>query len=166
MSASKIHLFPDPILRKKSETIKQFGAVLRPTLKNLAQAMDGKPHAIGIAAPQIGIPRRIAIVDVSARVPGAGRILLINPEILDAREERLSREGCMSLPDYTAHLKRNHWVRFAWQDENGVWQEKISTGIEAVCVQHELDHLNGVLFIDRVVSLKTDMFPRRAQGTK
>ena len=160
MPASKIHLFPDPILRKKSETIKLFGAALRPTLKNLAQAMDGKPHAIGIAAPQIGISRRIAIVDVSARVPGAGRILLINPEILDAREERLSREGCMSLPDYRGDIKRYKHVMLEWKDVTGKQCRHAFEGIEAICIQHEVDHLNGLLFIDHVASLKRDLIPR------
>ncbi len=68
----------------------------------------------------------------------------------------------MSLPDYTAFLKRHRWVRFRYQDEHGLFHDKISVGIEAVCVEHEVDHLNGVLFIDHVTCLKTDLFPRTA----
>ena len=166
MLASKILLFPDPVLRKKTENVKIFGAALRPIFKALAQGMAGKPYAIGIAAPQIGISRRIAIVDVSSRVTGAPRIHLINPKILELKEEKMSREGCMSLPDYSADLKRYNWIRYTWQDETGLWHERVSTGIEAVCVQHEIDHLNGMLFIDRVASLKTDLFPRKTNKSK
>jgi len=80
--------------------------------------------------------------------------------ILEKKDPETRKEGCMSLPDYTAFLKRHRWVRFRWQDERGEFREKISTGIEAVCVEHEVDHLNGVLFIDHVTCLKTDLFPR------
>jgi peptide deformylase len=126
----------------------------------MVQAMEAQPSGIGIAAPQIGILQQIAIVDVSDRVRAAKRLYLVNPRLLEAKDEILSREGCMSLPEYTAYLKRYNQVRVAWQDENGEHQEKAAIGIEAICIQHEIDHLQGMLFIDRVTALKTDMIPR------
>lgn len=161
MPSFKICLFPDPVLRKKAQLVKDFDSEgLRAAVRNLTETMKRQPSGIGIAAPQVGISRQIVIVDVSARVPGAERLILINPVILDAKEEKLSREGCMSVPDYTAHLKRFDRVRVSWSTAAGERRFKVATGIEAVCIQHEVDHLNGVLFLDRVASLKTDMFPR------
>lgn len=122
--------------------------------------MRAQPSGIGIAAPQIGISKRIALVDVSPRDPRSTLLVLINPEIRERYEEGSSREGCMSLPDYTAQLKRYHRIIVTWQDFLGRRHEKETTGIEAVCIQHEVDHLNGILFLDRVTSLKSDMIPR------
>jgi len=160
MPAAKIHLFPHPILRQQTKTVEKFDGSLGVILKRMAHVMTLQPSGIGIAAPQIGICQRIAIVDVSARVKGAKRLFLINPEIVQAEGESLSREGCMSLPDYTAMLKRYERIQVVWQDESGARREKEAHGIEAVCIQHEIDHLAGKLFIDRVASLRTDMIPR------
>lgn len=126
----------------------------------MARVMKSQPHGIGIAAPQIGVAKAVAIVDVSGRVAGAQRLVLVNPVILEKKDPEVRKEGCMSLPDYTAFLKRHLWVRFRWQNERGEFFEKVSVGIEAICVEHEVDHLSGVLFIDHVTCLKTDLFPR------
>jgi peptide deformylase len=160
-SVSRIHLFPATVLRKPSQRVTFFDTSIKKIVKSLALTMESQPSGIGIAAPQIGLSLRVALVDVSARVQGAERLVLINPVILETREEILSREGCMSLPEYTAYLKRYHWVRVEWQTEEGKKQRKTSIGIEAICIQHEIDHLDGIMFIDRVVSLKTDMIPRK-----
>ena len=160
MKPAPIRTFPDPILRKKTQKITAFDRSLLKLVAALVRVMKSQPHGIGIAAPQIGVAKAIAIVDVSSRDPKAERLILVNPVILEKREPEARKEGCMSLPDYTAFLKRHRWVRFRWQNERGEFREKTSTGIEAVCVEHEVDHLNGVLFIDHVTCLKTDLFPR------
>ncbi len=161
MSIAKIRLFPDGVLRKKSDTIRAFNHEVSRIFQVLEKTMESQASGIGIAAPQIGILKRLAVVDVSSRVPDAKRLYLVNPEILDTKNPVLSREGCMSLPEYTAPLKRFDWVRVRWQDPQGKLCEKTATGIEAICIQHEVDHLNGILFFDRVAALKTDMIPRR-----
>ena len=161
MKIASIRFFPDPILRKKSETVKNFDENLKVLLTLLEKTMRAQPSGIGIAAPQIGIAKRIAVVDVSSRDPRGGLLYLINPEILEQSDPRASREGCMSLPDYTAHLMRFNRIRMKWQDETGAFREMTAAGIEAICIQHEIDHLNGLLFFDRVASLKTDMLPRK-----
>jgi peptide deformylase len=160
MKPVPLRTFPDPILRKKTQAVTAFDRSLLKLVATLVRVMKSQPHGIGIAAPQIGVAKAVAIVDVSVRDPKAERLILVNPVVLEKREPEARREGCMSLPDYTAFLKRHRWVRFRWQDERGEFREKISTGIEAVCVEHEVDHLNGVLFIDHVTCLKTDLFPR------
>lgn len=155
-----VRIFPDPVLRAPCSPVVEFDAKTRDLALKMAQMIQSQRHGIGIAAPQIGISKQIAVVDVRSRVPEAERLILINPVILEARDEQPSREGCMSLPDYTGMLKRFFWIKFRAQDEAGRCYEKISAGIEAVCVQHEIDHLNGKLFMDRVGSLKKDMIPR------
>ena len=160
MKRAAIITFPDPILRKKTQPVTVFDRSLLKLIAAMVRVMKSQPHGIGIAAPQIGVAKSVAIVDVSIREPKAERLILVNPVILEKKEPEARKEGCMSLPDYTAFLKRHRWVRFCWQDERGLFHEKISTGIEAICVEHEVDHLNGVLFIDHVTCLKTDLFPR------
>lgn len=155
-----IRLFPEPVLRKKCEKIDHFGASLKALVSDLVRTMKSQAHGIGIAAPQIGVAQQVAVVDVSPRVPEARMLVLINPQILETRDEKISREGCMSLPDYMGNIKRYDFVRLRWQDENGEFHLREFQGIEAVCIQHEVDHLNGILFMDRVASLKRDMIPR------
>lgn len=159
-----IRIFPDPVLRKDADPVTDFGKKTRELAQRLHQVMKSQTHGIGIAAPQIGVSKRMAIVDVSSRVPGAQALTLINPEILDSSDEQPSREGCMSVPDYTGMLKRFFRIKVQWQDERGVLVQKVCVGIEAVCIQHELDHLCGKLFIDRVSSLKKDLIPRHFKG--
>jgi peptide deformylase len=160
MKPASIRTFPDPILRKKAQAITVFDRSLLKLVAALVRVMKSQPHGIGIAAPQIGVAKAVAIVDVSKRDPKAKRLILINPVILEKREPEVRKEGCMSFPDYAAFLKRHKWVRVRWQDERGESREKICVGIEAICVEHEVDHLSGVLFIDHVTCLKTDLFPR------
>ena len=132
----------------------------------MEETMRSQPAGIGIAAPQIGVSLRLALVDVSARVPGARKHVLVNPRVLEMREEKISREGCMSLPEYTGNLKRYDWIRLAWVDEHGKSREQAFTGIEAVCIQHEVDHLDGRLFLDHISFLTRDLIPRHFPAHK
>lgn len=160
MKLFQIRVFPDPVLRKVCEPITDFGAKTQALALMMAQMIKTQRHGIGIAAPQIGVLKQMAIVDVSSRIPGAEPLILINPVILEAREQGPSREGCMSLPEYTGLLSRFFWIKFQTRSLKGEMVEKISAGLEAVCIQHEIDHLHGKLFMDRVGSLKKDMIPR------
>lgn len=160
MKESLLRTFPDPVLRKKAAPVTVFDRALLKLVARMARFMKKQPHGIGIAAPQIGVSKAVAIVDVSGRVPGARRLVLVNPVILEKKIPEGRKEGCMSLPDYTAYLERHKWVRVRWQDERGEEHEKVCMDIEAVCVEHEVDHLNGILFIDHVRCLKSDLIPR------
>ncbi|HNX68745.1 MAG TPA: peptide deformylase [Candidatus Omnitrophota bacterium] len=166
MKSSSLRIFPDPVLRKKTLPVVQFDRALLKLVARMVRTMKSQSHGIGIAAPQIGVSKAVAVVDVSARDPRAHRLILVNPVILEKRDAEARKEGCMSLPDYTAYLKRHRWVRFRFQDERGAIHEKISAGIEAICVEHEVDHLSGILFIDHVTCLKTDLFPRSLSSKK
>jgi peptide deformylase len=161
MAVLPIRLFPDPILRTRSKPVVQGDLPATSFLKDLVDTLYAQPSGIGIAAPQVGEARRIVVVDVSARDPAKRREILINPFVRRTEGEVLSREGCMSLPDYTGNVKRAARVWIEWRDEKGRLRSRLAGGIEAICLQHEIDHLNGVLFIDRISSLKTDIFPRK-----
>ena len=161
MSPWIIRQFPDPALRKVSEPVKRVDRSVHALVDRLIETMKRQPGGVGIAAPQVGILKRVAIVDVSPRVSGAKLLVLINPEIVSVEDWKVSREGCMSLPDYTANVKRADWIHIAWQGIDLAKRELRTNGLEARCIQHEIDHLNELLFVERVASLRTDVFRRK-----
>lgn len=159
----KILTYPDERLRQLAEPVQHFDAELQDFLDELEQTMDAGPGAVGIAAPQVATALSIAIVDVSGRKKTAshGRLFLINPEITAWEGMKVGREGCLSVPDYTGNVIRAEKIQLKAQDRQGKWQEYNMTGFEARAVQHELDHLEGMLFLDRVVSRRFDLFKRK-----
>ena len=161
MAVLPIRLFPDPVLRTKSKPLAKGPFGVERFLRDLEETLYAQPGGIGIAAPQVGEARRVIVIDVSPKDPSRRREIMINPVIRRMEGELLSREGCMSLPDYTGNVIRAARVSIEWTDERGRRQHRLTNGIEAICLQHELDHLNGILFIDRISSLKTDIFPRK-----
>ncbi len=166
MSILPILKFPDPILKERSAPVAAVDAGVSSVIDDLLETMRASPGGVGIAAPQVGILQRIIIVDVSAHKRGGreenhGLLVLVNPEILARGGKQLVREGCMSVPDYTANVQRAQWVLVDALDREGKQQIVEAIGFEAVAVQHEMDHLDGVLFLDRVVSIKTDLFRRK-----
>src|ERR1700722_20369667 len=125
----------------------------------------GPPRTVGIAAPQIGAMVRVAIVDTSRNPkypPGNGLLVLINPEIVSHDGKQFFREGCLSIPEFTANITRYMNVTIRATDLDGRLVEISATGFESVVIQHEIDHLNGILFLDRVTNLTTDLFKRKA----
>ena len=159
-----IRLFPDPVLRKKAASADWNARQTQDFIKNLVTTLSAQPSGVGIAAPQVGVSERVIIVDVSSKDPAKTLEIMMNPKILRLEGEILSREGCMSLPDYTANVKRATRVQIEWVDKDGHLRRKTTEGIEAICLQHEIDHLNGLLFIDRVASLKTEVFVRKKRA--
>jgi peptide deformylase len=163
MAILPICLFPEPVLRKKSKPAVWTNPEVQSFIKVLTATLFAQRGGIGIAAPQVGVPRRIIIVDVSSKEAAYRRKIMLNPSIKSMAGVALSREGCMSLPDYTANVTRAMSVVAEWTDLSGRRHTKYFKGLEAICLQHELDHLNGVLIIDRVASLKTEVFPRKTR---
>ncbi|MDH5728191.1 MAG: peptide deformylase, partial [Gammaproteobacteria bacterium] len=121
------------------------------------------PGAVGIAAPQLGISQRVVIVDVSSRkkIKHHGHLVLINPEITQWDGLVTGREGCLSVPDYTGNVVRAECIHLSAFDIYGEQQQFEMQGFEARAVQHELDHLDGLLFLDRLVSRRHDLFKRK-----
>jgi peptide deformylase len=166
MAILPILKFPDPLLQQKSAPVARVTPELSTVIGDLLDTMRASPGGVGISAPQVGVLKRIVAVDVSASKRGAqvenhGLLVLVNPEILAKGGRQIVREGCMSIPDYTANIERAQWVLVDALDREGRQVILESVGFEAVAIQHEVDHLDGILFLDRVASLKTDLFRRK-----
>ena len=155
--------YPDEGLKQVSDDVLVFDDGLRAFVSDLEETMRAGPGGVGIAAPQVGRCQRIAIVDVSAKkkIKHHGRLVLINPEIIEWQGSVVGREGCMSVPDYTGNVVRAETITLEAQDEFGEQQRFEMEGYEARAVQHELDHLDGMLFLDRLVSRRSDLFKRK-----
>jgi peptide deformylase len=156
MQLSSILTLPDERLRRVSESVSRFDSEIQQQFSDLDAAMRAGPGGVGIAAPQLGINRRMVVVDCSlARHPcrNHGLLYMTNPRILVSSEEKvLGREGCLSVPDWVGTVRRAKTVRVCYQDPAGIDCEIAASGFEARVIQHEIDHLDGILFIDRVVS--------------
>jgi peptide deformylase len=163
MNNLEILTIPDPVLRQKSAAVETVDDATRRFMDRMLKTMYEAP-GIGLAAIQVGEPRRIVTIDVSRddeepRKP----MFLVNPEILWSSDGERStyEEGCLSIPDYYAEVERPARVRFRYIDYHGQMQEQEANGLLATCVQHEVDHLNGVLFIDYLSKLKRDLVVRK-----
>ena len=158
---------PDARLRTACAPVTQFGSELRALALDLEDTMRAGPGSVGVAASQIGEMRRVCVVDTSGHrkfgPQSQGLFALVNPVIVHREGERLGREGCMSLPDFTANVRRAHSVTVQYQDVDGAAREVTCHDFEAVAMQHEIDHLDGILFLDRVANLQTDVFPRKVK---
>ena len=164
MAVLEILKIPDERLKQESEPVGIFDGQLRSFIDDLEETRINGPAAVGIAAPQVGCFQRIVIVDVSKTrkpVPNHGHMILVNPEIIHWEGYEMGREGCLSVPDYTGNVIRATQIRLKAQDPYGNPLEYEMEGFEARALQHELDHLDGMLFIDRVVSRRTDLFQRK-----
>ncbi len=163
MAILKVLKLPDPRLKQVSAPVESFDQAVRDLVADLEETRLAGPAAVGIAAPQVGVLRRIIIVDVSTRpkTPNHGHLVLINPEILHWEGFAIGREGCLSVPDYTGNVIRATHIRLRAQDLDGVEHLYEMEGFEARAVQHEMDHLDGLLFVDRVVSRRTDLYRRQ-----
>lgn len=157
---------PDPRLKQVSEPIEQFDSSLQDFIHDLEQTLDASPGGVGIAAPQVARLNRVVIVDVSIKenIKHHGRLILVNPEILDWQGMQKGREGCMSVPDYTGNVIRAKKIKLKAYDQFGKLTHYECEGYEARAIQHEIDHLDGIVFLDRLVSRRADLFERKATG--
>lgn len=131
----------------------EFGESLESIVADLVDTMNGAPGCVGLAAPQLGSARRVAVIDLRRHrkpIDNHGLLVLVNPLIADRGERVTAREGCMSVPDFTGDVTRAAELTLDWKDETGAPRTDRFSGFEARAVQHELDHLDGLLFLDRV----------------
>ncbi|MDE8345310.1 MAG: peptide deformylase [Acidocella sp.] len=156
-----IRLVPDPVLRKTARAVTPDDAAEIATLIPAMFATMYAAPGIGLAAPQIGRLLRLVVMDIAPDQTPAPKVL-INPEILESSTETATREeGCLSLPEQYADVTRPAWVRVKYQDEHGARHEIAGDGLLAACLQHEIDHLNGVLFVDYLSALKRNILLRK-----
>jgi len=156
MTIRKILKIPDPLLKKVSEPVDEVDGALQTLLDDMLETMYEAP-GIGLAAVQIGIMKRIAVIDCAREDAPKDPKILINPSIVWASEDlSVYQEGCLSIPEFYGDVERPAQVRVRHLDREGYEQEFDAEGVLATCVQHEIDHLNGVLFIDYLSRLKRD----------
>jgi len=152
----KVLTLPDACLRQKSKPVEVFDIAIKTLIEDMQQSMEQGPGGVGIAAPQLGEMLRVVVVDCSLGLhpcKNHGRLLMVNPEITYQSGKVLGREGCLSVPEWVATVSRSKKITVRYQDLLGEYREVSATGFEARVIQHELDHLDGVLFIDRVLSV-------------
>lgn len=167
MAIKPILLYPDPdkILTRESVSVNDLNDIVRSCLSDLEETMYGSP-GVGLAAPQIGELIQAVAIDVSRanndkkKHETHGKLIMINPLIKKLENPKLIREGCLSVPEYTANVNRYDYVQVEYLTPEGEIKTIETTGFEAIAIQHELDHLTGTLFIHRV-SLATDLIPRK-----
>lgn len=160
----EILIYPDQRLKQASERVEKIDKNLLEFIRELEQTRQAGPGAVGIAAPQVNIFQQVVIVDVSKMkkpVENHGHMIMVNPEINEWEGMSMGREGCLSVPDFTGNVIRAEKIKLKYQDETGLSHEIESTGFEARAIQHELDHLDGLLFLDRLVSRRSDLFKRK-----
>ena len=164
MAILEILTLPDGALKQVSESVTRFDDELNAFIADLEETRVNGPAAVGIAAPQVGCFRRVVILDCSNTrkpVTNHGRLVLVNPEITHWEGYEMGREGCLSVPDYTGNVIRATRIHLTAKDPDGAPLEFDMQGYEARAAQHEIDHLDGILFVDRVVSRRTDLFKRK-----
>jgi peptide deformylase len=156
-----IHTYPDPVLKSKAEAVENIDGDLQKLIQDMGETMYDAP-GIGLAANQIGVLKRILVYDV-AHKGGDGRNLcvLINPEIVCGDGKIVHDEACLSVIDFSAEVTRHARVQVKGYDQEGRPVDMEAEGLLAVCLQHEIDHLNGLLFIDHISSLKRSLYKRR-----
>jgi peptide deformylase len=161
MAIRPIITLPDPKLRVTSEPITRVDDSIRATLDDMIETMYDAP-GIGLAAIQIGLPHRLVVLDLAKQDEPRAPLFLVNPEIVWSSEERsVYEEGCLSIPDYYEEVERPGSVRVRFLGRHGEPQEMLAEGLLATAVQHEIDHLNGVLFVDHISRLKRDRVLRK-----
>ena len=161
MTVQKIVLLADPVLRQKAAPVEQVDDEIRQLMEDMVETMYDAV-GIGLAAPQIGISKRLIVMDCAKDDNPPEIWKMINPEIISRSEETTKmEEGCLSIPGYNGDVTRPAEVTVRYMDIEGNSQEMTATGLLAACVQHEIDHLDGVLFIDYLSRLKRDMILRK-----
>jgi peptide deformylase len=152
---------PDPGLKKKSLPVDSVDAGVRQLMDDMLETMYDAP-GIGLAAPQVGVLKRVVVLDIDREDTKTGPLFMANPEIVEASDEDVSyEEGCLSVPDHYSDVVRPATVTVRYLDRDGKVQNLACEGLLATCVQHEIDHLDGVLFIDHISALKRNMILRK-----
>ena len=163
MAILDVLVYPDTRLRRVSSPVKNIDDDLSRFIFDLEETMRAGPPSVGIAAPQVGRFERIVIIDVSSKpeIPNHGKLILINPKIILKQGSVVGREGCLSVPDYTGNVMRAEVVTLQALNLVGKTLDYEMEEFEARAIQHEIDHLDGLLFLDRLVSRRSSLFRRK-----
>ena len=161
MAIKPIQFVPDPVLRKSALPVENITDKTLQLLDDMAETMYDAP-GIGLAGPQIGELKRLIVMDCSRDDEKSELWQMINPEVIELSEDNSTlEEGCLSIPGHTADVSRPDWIKLRFTDIKGKEQQIKAVGLLAACIQHEIDHLNGILFIDHISKLKRDIIWRK-----
>ena len=168
MAVRDVLRYPHPVLKREARALEPGDdSTAQRVARDLLDTMRSFPRCVGIAAPQIDELVRMVVVDVTDHPKATvchGELVLVNPRVVSSSGAEVAREGCLSIPDLTANVRRATHAVIEGLDAAGETRRVESEGFEARCLLHELDHLDGILFLDRVDSLATDVFPRKSYG--
>lgn len=162
MSILRIYHYPESVLKVRATPIETIDEELRQLAADMAETMYAAP-GVGLAAPQIGASRRLVVLDCAPRDQAPQLLTAINPEIVAREGEAFEEEGCLSVPGYYARVARSAQVRVRFTDLAGLPREIDADGLWAICFQHEIDHLDGILFVDHLSPLKRGLFRKKYQ---
>jgi peptide deformylase len=160
----EVRIYPDPVLKQRAQPIGDIDDDARALASDLVDTMRANAGCVGLAANQIGELRRCVVVDVTGHPKArscAGLIVLFDPAVVTASGSAVGREGCLSIPDFTANVRRATDVTVRGLTPDGSPRDVVADAFEARALLHEIDHLEGILFLDRVTSLASDVFPRK-----
>ena len=162
MAIREIKKFPDPVLRKKTAAVGAIDDNLCRLIDDMVETMHAAP-GVGLAANQVGVPLQVAVIDIGDHEEGKKHplVVLINPEVLALEGTVVAEEGCLSVPDFSDKVKRAARIKVRAKDRAGKTFELEADGLMAKALQHEIDHLNGILFIDRLSPIKKSIFRRK-----
>ena len=160
MAILPIRVYPDPVLRVRCQPVTSFDGELRRLAEDMIETMHAAP-GVGLAAPQVGVEQRLAVVDVSVGEDRSKLVVLVNPELVEESGREVDAEGCLSIPGITEKIARPTAVRVAARDLDGAEIEIEAEDFEARALCHEVDHLNGVLFVDHLRGLRRDRIKRQ-----
>jgi peptide deformylase len=152
--------YPDPILARPGEPVTEFDDALRQLVADMFEIMYAE-QGVGLAAPQVGVSKRLLVIDLTSGKDAEKKLVLINPEIILSEGRAYEEEGCLSFPEIHEKVVRAAKVRIRAQDEHGKWFEMDGEDLQARCFQHEIDHVDGMQFIYRMSALKRDMVLRK-----
>jgi len=165
MAVLEILKYPHPVLKKRCEAVSQIDEEVRKLIDDMRETMYGA-SGVGLAACQVGVSRRVIVLDVSPMDPQHTFFALINPEIISEEGEIDHEEGCLSVPDYLEKIKRKEKVCVKGVSPEGMEVEIKGEGILAIALQHEIDHINGILILDRVSQLKREIYRNKLKKEK
>lgn len=161
MATREILIVPHPVLKQSATPVGSVDKGVRTLLDDMMQTMYAAP-GIGLAGPQVGVLKRVVVIDAAGKDEEPDPLLMINPEIIwSSPEKHVLEEGCLSLPEQWGDVERHVAVKAAWLDDKGRRQEREAEGLLAACIQHEIDHLDGILFVDHMSALKRNMILRK-----
>jgi len=163
MAIREIKKFPDPVLRNKTASVGAVDDDLCRLIDDMVETMHAAP-GVGLAANQVGVPLQVAVIDISDHEAEGKKhtlVVLINPEVISLEGTIVAEEGCLSVPDFSEKVKRAARIKVRAKDRTGKTFELEADGLMAKALQHEIDHLNGILFIDRLSPIKKSIFRRR-----